>query len=409
LAAATARAAELDGQLATAATEAETLKAAAASATTAVASTAGELAAARAQLEAAQAELAEAAAQLQAAHADAATAAERAAAAETSLTEATARADALAADCARLAEEVEMAGKLSTAQAVEIAELSMGKDEAEERLAEVEKEAAGAAAASAAADAAKKELADLQKKMVTLAKEFKLMRGAREAAEAAVQAASATSADARAGAERARAKLKAAEDAAAELTRARDDAAGRAALFEEELRQVRTTLAESQAARKFLEERAAAAERETAEKKARSEAQAKAQELTGGWVEHPASDPAPPFAIGSPVIAQILQSYTNDPAKQVELYAWLKDVAGGKDISRMKRVLEVERAPKEVRDGFLALVVPILKMRADVGVTVQLRERQEVRTDIKLSLDDRSRTLPPANPKAIVTSWRSNG
>jgi hypothetical protein len=41
-------------------------------------------------------------------------------------------------------------------------------------------------------------------------------------------------------------------------------------------------------------------------------------------------------------------------------------------------------------------------------VALQLRERREVRTDIKLMIQDKTRTTP-ANPKAAVNAWRSNG
>ena len=57
----------------------------------------------------------------------------------------------------------------------------------------------------------------------------------------------------------------------------------------------------------------------------------------------------------------------------------------------------------------MQLVIPILQKRPDAALRVQLRERREVRTDIRLILQDKTRTLAPSNPKAKVGSWRSNG
>jgi hypothetical protein len=42
-------------------------------------------------------------------------------------------------------------------------------------------------------------------------------------------------------------------------------------------------------------------------------------------------------------------------------------------------------------------------------VTVMMREKHEVRTDLRISIEDFTRTLPPRDPKAVVSQWRSNG
>lgn len=68
----------------------------------------------------------------------------------------------------------------------------------------------------------------------------------------------------------------------------------------------------------------------------------------------------------------------------------------------------LERVSPEVRHGMLQLVIPILQKRPDAALRVQLRERREVRTDIRLILQDKTRTVT-TNVKAKVGSWRSNG
>lgn len=119
----------------------------------------------------------------------------------------------------------------------------------------------------------------------------------------------------------------------------------------------------------------------------------------------------PGHKVEDPVIGAILQSYTGDPKKQAEIWAWLKSVARDKDLGRLKnKQLTLERAPKEVRLGVMAMIVPLLQEREDVRLQIMLREHHEVRTDIRLSIaEDRTRTLPPASEKDIVRQWRSNG
>ena len=143
----------------------------------------------------------------------------------------------------------------------------------------------------------------------------------------------------------------------------------------------------------------------------------------------------------------VISNFTSDAAKQAELRAWLRGAAESADLSRLRdmqvggrgtcmrelrkgasfvqtppphtlaaapppplpaRAQMLERVSPEVRHGMLQLVIPILQKRPDAALRVQLRERREVRTDIRLILQDKTRTLG-GNPKAKVGSWRSNG
>jgi hypothetical protein len=299
---------------------------------------------------------------------------------------------------------------------------------------------AEAATAAAAASSSSAALDLAQKKLAVVAKEVKALRGGREGDEAARAAAVAAAADATAALARTEARVAALAADAAAVAAARDDAAARAGVLSDELRAVRAALADSAAARKRLEERVVALEADApastgpprvilnsvpagsrggaggggsaaATSAARADLESKLAELGAGeWVLDSGSEPAPPVTIDSEVIAAVLQNYTPDASRQAEMWAWLKAVAGGKDVARLKPTrLELERAPKEVRDGFLAMVVPLLRARPDIAVTVQLRDRHEVRTDIRVSVEDRSRVMPPADKRSIVTQWRSNG
>jgi hypothetical protein len=96
--------------------------------------------------------------------------------------------------------------------------------------------------------------------------------------------------------------------------------------------------------------------------------------------------------------------------RQVDMWGWLKAVARDRDLSKLRNrdTLTLERAPAEVTSGFLTLVLPLLRLREDVAVKVLLREHREVRTDIRLVIDDRTRTTGHDKLKAVA-SWRSYG
>ena len=243
-----------------------------------------------------------------------------------------------------------------------------------------------------------------------MVKEVKSSRAAKEADDAARQAALAAAAEQRVAADKARHRVAAVEAALLEASKARDDAASRAALFSDELRSVRVSLAEAQAARKFTEERLGAMERERAEAHAKSEAEARALEMTGGWVERESTEPCPPIDMTSPVIGSILQSATPDTKRVADTWAWLK-AAAVEDVARLKPArLELDRVPAEARDGMLTMIIPILRQRKDVRFRVLVRERHEVRTDLRLLAEDMKGTVPPpAGAKDKVATWRSPG
>ena len=50
------------------------------------------------------------------------------------------------------------------------------------------------------------------------------------------------------------------------------------------------------------------------------------------------------------------------------------------------RGLEFSRLAQEVKEGFMALVVPMLKRGSPSGVAVHVREHEEVRSDLRISV-----------------------
>ena len=116
----------------------------------------------------------------------------------------------------------------------------------------------------------------------------------------------------------------------------------------------------------------------------------------------------PLHAIEDPLVGNLLSTYTGDARRQAELWSKLKSLVRDKDVARLLRdSLTLERAPAEVTSGFVTLVLPLLLGRDDVRVRVLMREHHEVRTDIRLMVEDRTRV--GSDKKAAVATWRSTG
>ena len=69
--------------------------------------------------------------------------------------------------------------------------------------------------------------------------------------------------------------------------------------------------------------------------------------------------------------------------------------------------LNFQRAPSEVKDNFLQLVVPFLQAREEVQVKVLVRERMEKRCDIRVLVEDMRAVHSKEGKK--VAQWRSTG
>jgi hypothetical protein len=90
------------------------------------------------------------------------------------------------------------------------------------------------------------------------------------------------------------------------------------------------------------------------------------------WIEVKEVHPVPPFGVdwvNSPVIQHLLQTWSRDEEKLRYIELWLKAVAE-RDIlpQSFPRGLHLVSMKREVRDGFLTLVVPLLRQRHQLTV-----------------------------------------
>ena len=342
-----------------------------------------------------------------------------------------------------LKKSLDRSSTLATNQAIEIEEALSDKQAAQEKVSQLEAtlvtikaEHASALAAvhaenasalealkaeSAAALASTSEV--LNKKLQVVVKEFKALRQARESDESARQLAVASATDTRIACERLKTRLRASEDAVNEATKAAKESSERCAMFETELKQVRVSLRESQAAREFAEEKSSRAEREALDLKTKVEFDEKAKDVASVWNEVNVTEPAPRMTIDDPAVGLILQSLTSsggsgssDDARLQDLWGWFKGVSNEKDVGKVlksKPKLELERVPFDVRANLLTLLVPLLKAKTHVDVKVYMRERQEVRSDIRLVVEDKrfiGDVKDAVNAgKTMAKEWRSNG
>ena len=82
--------------------------------------------------------------------------------------------------------------------------------------------------------------------------------------------------------------------------------------------------------------------------------------------------PPPPYGMESAAIQFILRAWTKNERKIAITNRWCGMVIGGEPIASRKSVT-FENLTTEVREGFLKLIVPLLKKRSDVDIHVESR------------------------------------
>ena len=103
--------------------------------------------------------------------------------------------------------------------------------------------------------------------------------------------------------------------------------------------------------------------------------------LGGGTLEGNDLDSfqAPEGDLASPVMQNLFDAWTGDVGKKMYLQKWLAHIVDGHDVDDdFQCGIELTRLPVAVRDGFLKLVVPLLRRRGDVRVTALSREQADV-------------------------------
>ena len=96
--------------------------------------------------------------------------------------------------------------------------------------------------------------------------------------------------------------------------------------------------------------------------------------------------PTPPFVIDSPVVKYLLHSWTTNTRERELLDVWLKHLSSNRSLklSTFNPVMILKNIPAEIRDGFLTMVIPLLRRRKDILIEVYIRNRENDFSDLKM-------------------------
>uniref|UniRef100_A0AAV1TQK6 Uncharacterized protein n=1 Tax=Peronospora matthiolae TaxID=2874970 RepID=A0AAV1TQK6_9STRA len=118
----------------------------------------------------------------------------------------------------------------------------------------------------------------------------------------------------------------------------------------------------------------------------RARALADADAANSKWREELVRHPTPHFEMHSPEVAYILQAWTNNIKKIRYLRRWLIQVAitKGPLPKDFPMAVELPRLPLEVRDGFLTLVLPLLRKQTEREIVAHSRRYNDgIHTDLR--------------------------
>jgi len=95
--------------------------------------------------------------------------------------------------------------------------------------------------------------------------------------------------------------------------------------------------------------------------------------------------PPPEHDLRSPIVAAVLDQWTEDKSLHKSLFDWMDQVTEGRSDSITP--LTLSNLDHQVRDGFLMHVLPILLRRADIRVDVQTRARRTTTYDVSVTVE----------------------
>lgn len=122
---------------------------------------------------------------------------------------------------------------------------------------------------------------------------------------------------------------------------------------------------------------------------------------SGKWAEETAPFPAPPGDLNSPLIRCLLDHWTTDKSKVMMLTDWLHNSIRGTGRATPLRLLNLT---SEVAAGFMQLLVPIMRERHGVSVSIYRRDSVHVLTDLVLQTNHPSVTVQTCSTEAAANN-----
>ncbi|RLN84529.1 hypothetical protein BBJ28_00003303 [Nothophytophthora sp. Chile5] len=105
------------------------------------------------------------------------------------------------------------------------------------------------------------------------------------------------------------------------------------------------------------------------------------------WTEETAPYPAPPGDLNSPLIKCLLDHWTTDKSKVMQLSDWLHNSIRGTGRATPLRLVDLS---SEVAAGFAQLLVPIMRERHGVSVSIYRRDSVHILSDLVLQTNQPS-------------------
>lgn len=109
------------------------------------------------------------------------------------------------------------------------------------------------------------------------------------------------------------------------------------------------------------------------------------------WVEETAPYPAPPGDLNSPLIKCLLDHWTTDKSKIMTLTDWLHHAIRG---TGKPTPLRLQSLTSEVAAGFAQLLVPIMREKHGVSVSIYRRDSVHILSDLVLQTNQPSTSVP---------------
>ncbi|TDH68766.1 hypothetical protein CCR75_005390 [Bremia lactucae] len=123
-------------------------------------------------------------------------------------------------------------------------------------------------------------------------------------------------------------------------------------------------------------------------------------EKSSKWTEETAPFAAPPGDINSPMIKCLLDHWTTDKSKCMVLTDWLHNSIRGTGRATPMRLTNLS---SEVTAGFLQLLVPIMRERHNVSVSIYRRDNLHVLTDLVLQTNHSHLSASTFEPQVVKT------
>lgn len=103
----------------------------------------------------------------------------------------------------------------------------------------------------------------------------------------------------------------------------------------------------------------------------------------------PPLPPPPDHGLRSPIVAAVLQEWSEDSGLHESLLSWIDQILGGADPYTIPP-LTISSLDHQVRDGFVMHVLPLLLRRADIRVDVKTRTHRRTTYDLAIAVESLS-------------------